>query len=207
MKRDTSAFTLVEMLAVIAIMAILFVLVAPAAKSIAGGTQLSQATDAITGSLIQARQTALAKGRLVEVRFYKTGASDVPGEQNANRFRSFQIFEIDDAGKPVPVGKVQKLPPSIIIDSGSTVTSIADAALAKTWSASDPQISLPSVGTNYTAQAFRFRRDGSTSLDPLKLWFLTLHDLNKGDGLATPPPNYATLQIEPINGEIRTFRP
>jgi hypothetical protein len=79
----------------------------------------------------------------------------------------------------------------------------------------DPNLSYagagPAVLGNVSGfRRFRFMPDGGTDLpllDPnIPEWFLTVYnenDIAKGD----PPPNYATLQIDPFTGAISTLRP
>jgi hypothetical protein len=101
--------------------------------------------------------------------------------------------------------------PSIIIDSGNTLSSlIGNAATGNsvpTKSAgSDLGYPIPDAGTSYTAYRFRFLPDGTTNL-PSQQWFLTVHDVLKGDKLTTPPPNFVTLQIQPNNGKVLFYHP
>ena len=111
-----------------------------------------------------------------------------------------QLFQITSSGA-VPFGKVQVLPNTIIIDSGSTLSSII-------VSATTSNVSIPRVGTNYNYVPFRFLVDGSTNLSPpTGSFFLTLHNFNYGDGLAAPPPNFFTLQVDPVNGHVKKFHP
>ena len=207
-------FTLLELLVVISILILVMALAAPAVNSVMRGSQISQAGQAVNDQLSLARQTALSKNHAVEVRFYEFVDSEMPGEQAATtgtgHLRALQSFEMLDSGTAVAVGKMQRIQPSIIIDSGGTLSSLIDPALKKTFSptSGDPQVSLPRVGSYY-CYAFRFLPDGSTSLSPTAVnqWFLTLHNINDGDSLATPPKNFITLQIDPTNGHIRTYRP
>ena len=82
---------------------------------------------------------------------------------------------------------------------------------------------------NYEYVPFRFRPDGSTDLPPNGAssgdatadvdrpsyegrWFITLHSITdwkklKEAGNDAPPPNYATLMIDPLTGTTKIFRP
>ena len=210
------AFTLIELLLVMAIMILLASFVGPAASTMTKGTQLTQAGQMVSDQLGLARQTALSRGRSVEVRFYQYSDPDIPGESagsaSTGKYRAMQCFLIPETGTPVALGQVQKLPNSIIVDSSADSTNALSTLLgvsqSKAWSASDPQVSLPRASTSYNCRAFRFLRDGSTNLSKSGSWFLTLHELNKGDNLTTLTNlNFVTLQIDPYNGHIKTFRP
>ena len=72
-KKFTSraAFTLVEMLVVMAIIILLTALVAPSMSGIMRGSQLSQGGQMLQDQLALLRQQALSKDRKVEVRLYR----------------------------------------------------------------------------------------------------------------------------------------
>jgi len=205
-----SAFTLVELLVVVAIIGVLATLVTPAVTTMMKGSQLTQASQMLHDQLAFARQSALTKNRPVEVRFYRYGDPEMPGEKasepGSGRFRALQCFEILDDGTASALTKVQKLPASVVLDSGSTLSPLI--AKPKTWTATDQAAKIPRVGTSYECRVFRFLPDGSTDLPKgSSLSFVTLHGFNDGDLLTKPPANYATIQVDAYNGHIRSFRP
>ena len=212
-----AGFTLLELLTVMAIMIIMMGLASPALTSIMKGSQLTQAGQTVTDQLALSQQTAIAKNHAVEVRLYQFSDSETPGEAAANgKYRALQSFEILTSGSAIPLGKCKRLPALIVIDSGSTLSTLISEAGKSTSTAlhvpsaasgSELQVSIPSVGMSYNSVAFRFRPDGSTELPSNQKWFLTLHSLNDGDNLTKVPANFVTLQIDPANGHIRTFRP
>ncbi|HSH94419.1 MAG TPA: Verru_Chthon cassette protein D [Roseimicrobium sp.] len=204
------AFTLIEMMVVIAIIAIIAAFVTPVAGSLLKASQLTQAGQLVVGQLSLARQTALSRNLPIEVRLYRFGDPEIPGE-NKGKYRAFQSFEVQPNGAVLPLGQLSRLPQTVIIDSSGALSSILNQTQrpASTPSASAPKV--PGVEYAYEYVAFRFRPDGSTDLrepaEPAKQWFLTLHGINDGDARPTPPPNFETIQINPFNGNIRTFRP
>ncbi len=220
LKRD--GFTLVELLTVMAVISLIAVLSLPAVNTILRGSLLTQGAQMINDQLGLARQTALSKNRSVEVRFYQFGDPEAPGEipatPSSGKYRAMQLFEMQDSGAAVAMGKALRLPQSIILDSstgggpGATLSSLLDIgttpSLKKVWSALDLQVSVPRVnGTNYNCCAFRFLPDGSTNLSPFSPpgpWFLTLRSLTD---VKSPPANFFTIQIDATNGHIKTFRP
>lgn len=220
-KKTRHGFSLIELLTVIAILALLAVLVLPGITSILRGNQLSRAGDDVLALLSLARQTSLAKNHPVEVRLYQFGDSETPGETTANpssgKYRALQAFEIDDSGKATPIGRSALLPSGIIMDSGSTLSTLLAKLKDKSWTVSpdtrDLQINIPRVGTSYNCRAFRFLPDGSASssntpgLSKTDKWFVTLHNILDGDALTAAPANYITIQIDPANGSLKSWQP
>ena len=216
------AFTLVELLTVVAVIAILMALAVPAVNTMLRGSQLTTSAQSVSDQLSLARQTALSTGHSVEVRFYQYGDSNMPGENAQNpatgKYRAFQIFEIVDSGAYIPVGKIQHIAQTVLIDSG-TLSSILsgtqaapEAPLGTTGAAltasGTPGATIPIVGQNYNAVTFRFMPDGSTNFSPASnIWYLTLHNYSDEDRLTVPPANFVTIQIDSANGHIRTFHP
>jgi uncharacterized protein (TIGR02596 family) len=208
-------FTLVELLVVMAIMAILGALTVPAIISSLRGSALTQGAQKVLGEITTAHQTALAQNRFVEVRFYQLAKAGMPGETAGNpgtgKFRAVQSFIFDSSGNATALDKVQWLPDTVIMDSNITLSTLLGAGTTppvKTWTTNDPKIALPNVGTSYNALAFQFQPDGSTNLNPIgQQWFLTLHSLSAGDNLAALPTNFIILQIDALNGHVQNYRP
>lgn len=188
-----------------AIIGIMSALVVPSIGSMLRGNEMNRAEQMVQQQLASARQTAIARNRRVEVRFYKFDNPDDVG--NTQTFCALQSFLIDDANAATPLSRLTKLPASMLMNE-SAVNSPLLQGSDKTWTAgTDPQISLPGVGTTYTAKTFQFRPDGSTSLSPTEKWFLTLHAATAGATPTALPPNFATIQIDPVSGAVRTYRP
>jgi hypothetical protein len=64
------------------------------------------------------------------------------------------------------------------------------------------------VGTQYDFASFRFMPDGSTNLPQATntVWCVTL--LNINDIVAgTTPANFYCLQIDPVTGKMKQYRP
>ena len=215
-----SAFSLIELVVVIAIIAIIATFTVPAATTILRGSAITQASQTLTDSISLARQMALSKNRAIEVRFYQYADPETPGEVGppANpQWRALQLFEVLESGTPVPVGKVQTLPISVVMNPGAasanTLSSLilCDAKNTPTITKGQASTNNPDlprgIGKNYSYVAFRFQQDGSTNLSPSNTWFVTIHNLTPPVVGTTPPANFFTLQIDPVSGAIKGFRP
>jgi uncharacterized protein (TIGR02596 family) len=220
------AFSLLELLAVIFIIGIVAVFVTPAASTILKGSQLTQAEQIVTDQIKLARQMAVTKNRSIQVRFIRYGDPEVPGERRNDPatgfYRAIQVFEILESGAAVPLDKPQLLPQAIIMSPGdfSTLVSHTDvqppmqANKAKVTDANgnttggDPAIPR-GIDWDYQFVSFRFLPDGSTNLSSTAgtMWHVTLHNINERPNGAAPPPNFVTLQVDPVSGTVRIFRP
>jgi hypothetical protein len=49
--------------------------------------------------------------------------------------------------------------------------------------------------------------NGSTDLKPTEKWFVTIHGQEAKEESSSPPSNFFTIQVDPINGATRSFRP
>jgi uncharacterized protein (TIGR02596 family) len=226
------AFTIIELLAVIGVITVVIVFAVPAANSIMRGSQLTQGSQALSDQLAFARQLAVSKNRPIEVRFYRFGDPETPGEDVTDpatgKWRAFQIFQILDNGAAVPEGEMKRLPRMVIIDPDRYSTllreSIRGVAKLGTNDPTAPELPVEvgenKVLKNYQYLSFRFLPDGSTDLparakesgqgsgtsSSADTWYVTLIGL-VDDGKDINQVNFFTLQIDPISGTTKAFRP
>ena len=236
-KTSHNAFSLVELLIVILIIGIVAGFAVPAVQGMLRGSLMSQASSQLVDAMALARQTALSKNRIIEVRIYRFADNEVPGEEpskpDTGHFRAIQTFEISETGVLLPASKVIRLPDSIIMNPGipgegmlSTILGERPIILSsKVDHKTDPELAR-GVGHNYDYVSFRFLPDGSTNLPPTGttgkdgketpsqggLWYISIHAINdweqlKKGGNLKPPANYFTWMIDPLTGTSKTFRP
>jgi uncharacterized protein (TIGR02596 family) len=150
-----------------------------------------------------ARQAAMTNNEPVEVRIYKTGGQGSPADL---QYRAFRLFTVDANNGKQALGTLKRLPEPLII-SGS----LQYSTLLSNHGASS---TLPEdyPAPNQTAYIwFRFRPNGGTDLTPVEgagsNWFLTLIMENAPVTANGLPANFFTIQIDPVTGRARSFRP
>ncbi len=203
--RRRVAFSLVELLVVIAVIGILLVLVVPAFHGIGNANALTSAGAMVVGKLENARNLALARTEPVELRFVK-----LPGEGGVSEeYRAIQLFR---ANPPEPLGTIQRLPTGMIAVDG--------AGAAKAYSTITAPAPVNPLGGDMLLQgatrsyrAVRFLPDGSTTLDALGAengadrWFISLKFENAPAKTDRPADNFVTVVVDPITGRATAYRP
>jgi len=224
------AFSLMELIVVIAIIGVIATYVVPQASQILKGSTVTQASTILTDQLRLAREFATTKNCKVEVRFYQYADPEVPGEVvskgtgQGGQYRAMQVFQVLDvtlvansanlAGEvTVPIDKIQMLPQGVIMNPGPTYSTLLNNSNSAVINGpSEPSgLLLPrGVVQNYSYIAFRFLQDGSTNLAPSGTtpWFLTIHSMtDKGYLQNGLPYNFFCIQIDPVVGTTKSFRP
>jgi uncharacterized protein (TIGR02596 family) len=213
-------FSLLELIVVILIIGIIAAFAIPAASTILRGSQINQSSQILIDQISLARQQALTRNRVVEVRFIRYTDPEVPGDKGPDNqpgaFRAIQVFEILDSGAKVALDKPQLLPPSVVMSATSDLSTLIGTATATgspkkttTPTANDPDLPR-NIAKNYSYVSFQYLPDGSTDLKATDVWFVTVHNMNDK---ATPEKikqrevNFFTLQIDPVSGTTRNYRP
>jgi uncharacterized protein (TIGR02596 family) len=206
--RPRAAFTLAEMLIVIAIIMLLVALITPALIGIVDNANLKVAATTMSDTLNLARQTAITSNRAVEVRFYKVpkenAAPDAPAGERF--FRAIAMFRIDDAG-PKRLGGLVLLKGNVRCADDSRFGTLLNDAPKEESTLYEVS---GNATTKYEYRYILFRADGTTTLPPSgasgDTWHTLIHNGNKTPVQAVDS-NYATIQLDPATGRTRTLFP
>ena len=197
------AFTLIEILVVITVLAILITAATPAVTGMMKSTRLTSAGDLILNNLVEAQLTAITESTDVEVRLYEL--PDFASVDQTLLMRGLQVFALRPDLNDSNEASFQAATPLLRLDHGMVVSMDRKLSSLMGLKLKEDSGSGAQQGRRYVA--FHIHSDGSTNLPPGEPWFLTLLDQDSANALKQPPANYFTIQIDPINGKLRTFRP
>lgn len=190
---------------VISIIVLILVLVVPAFTTLGRAANLTTASATVLDELNLARQTALTRNRVVEVRFYLLCNEVDP----TVAYRAVRSLLSDEAGDQMfPMGGLKALPVGIVaLDDGKFSTLLSDTARPRKAGEVENLPNAPA--TPYTS--IRFRPTGGVELSPYTSsndnWFRTLKNERDPSYPDRPAGNFATIQLDPITGRARQLRP
>ena len=210
--RRAFAFTLVELLTVMAIIVIMIVAIAPAAVQLLRGNHLMQSGEMISDQIGLARQTALTSSRPVQVRFYQL---PVAGRGSALNYCAVQSFRLEENGQARALTPLAVLRSGVVfaVEQKYSTLLTPPTGMAATVSGKEKLAAYGNQECKYVG--FQFLPDGSTDLDPTPPtaatdpggWFITMLDANRTTLVDGSPVDYYTLRVEPLDGRVQTFRP
>ena len=210
--RRADGFSLVEILLVVAILAGLISLSVPAFNRMVTASNLAAGGQSLADQLSLARQTAITKNAQVEVRLYQLPDPARPDSKTPTLYRAFQSFALGSGGSETnAIAKPTFLPRSIVFLSSPTVSSLLPSGstappLLVAGEAAGTRFggSIPSA---YNYMAFHFNPDGSTDLDPRTAWYISLAFEKAPLGASGVPADFITVQLDPLSGRVKLFRP
>ncbi|HSI86048.1 MAG: Verru_Chthon cassette protein D [Candidatus Methylacidiphilales bacterium] len=214
----SSAFTLIELMAVMTIIGLLVAMTVPLFSSVSEANSISAGSQIVVDQVSQARQMAAARNVPIEVRFVLQ-PSRLPGNpaSYSNVYNAVQLWRTDPAGgASQPAAKLVPLPNGIVIAVGSTAPYLSPP-LASTATPAPLSGTLSFGGTSLNYVGFEIRPAGliPTMLDqglgnsyvsivPLRYSTKTSNDLK---GTTRSVSNFALVQINPFTASARIYQP
>lgn len=205
----SQGFSLVELLVVIAVIAIITGLAVPAFSSTMRASNLRSAGRVLIDQFNMARQISQSRNLPTEVRLYKLPDYSQGTSGTPSVYRGIQVFLVKEDGTRVPSSRVEYFQSPIVISSDTSYSALlADASASnsshaeKTPGPTDPK--LGSYAGNYRYIPFQFLPSGLTDLSSGKN-FVTL--VVQNDKPLAQGANFFTVQVDCINGSVRSVRP
>jgi uncharacterized protein (TIGR02596 family) len=204
--RSQVAFTLVEMLAVLAIISILAALTVPAMNAMVESNNLTRGGQLVVDEINLARQISSSRNITVELRLFK-----MPGATTSG-YTAVQLWATSSTGSAQALSQLAFLPQMFAISENTTVSSALGAPAFATPSTM-PAGSGPASGATYLS--FEFRPSGvvtpvlnANGLTNMSSYCLTILPARyAASGNATLPKNYVLIQINPITATPLVYRP
>lgn len=222
------AFSLVELLVVICIMAVLAVFAQMGLSSVSNSTKLSTSVQQVSDQLNMARQLAIAQNQYVQVRFFSPKGA---GDPRSGQYSALGLYRSDSpfygseleyqarqsSGKFLGEGPIRKLPEGCAIAGNASLSKLID------WLKNDSgrmrKGTAKISGKDYDWVGFYFFPDGSMDVDfnqnNLNPKGLKLNEAYLTVGLANMlsandaklPANYGVIAFDPISGRLQVIRP
>lgn len=227
LKRD--AFTLVEMLTVVGIIALLIALAVPTLVDVIRSTRLSSAGDSLLNRLSLAQQEAVARSKEVEVRFYKyvNTSSDRPSEE---LFYAYQVVETPSGKDATAISEPYYFESGVVFAPEEELSPLLQTTTVQQQETQSQQfVFVPGSGgggDGVQFSALRYYPDGSCRLlssntpgetatatalaytvPPLAESYFTLVETQYVNSGTIPPPNYYCIQVDAYTGKARIYRP
>ena len=226
-----SGFTLIELLVVLALMVLVMSFVAPAVNSMLDGNNLTTAGQMISDEIKLARQIASSGNRTVRVCLITVPplAGTNPG------YNAIQLWTAVPAALTgttsaavstnvnyIPASKLVILPTGVAISQNKTPPTVTApnapglSALIYYCAVLNMPAGYPNAGAPYVA--FDVKPTGvvvpyntiTRALPGMSGLYLTVVPTRLagvGGAATTPPPNYATIEVDPITGTTIIYRP
>lgn len=226
--RRRRAFTLVEMITVVGIIALLVALATPALVDVIRSTRLNSSGDSLSNRLSLAQQSAVAKSTEVEMRFYKYVDNNNADAAGAPLFFAYQVVETPNSRDPRALSEVYYLDSGTVLSSDLNLSPMLQTAVVQQANSQNQYVFKPSSGVtpdSVSYSALRFYPDGSCRLltgsspgqtvaasaaaytiQPLAQSFMTIVE-SRSIGSGTTPDNFYCLQVDSYTGKVRVYRP
>lgn len=214
--RSSTGFTLIEMLVVVAIIALIVAAMAPLVFGSLSASRLTAAGEVMAANISFARQRAVSANEEIEVRFFSYDDPEASGTQTTVNAMGVYKTTLDPtsgstSATPVAIAEMYYLPTGVVVSDSQVMSRLLSRA--KTEQDSDKQI-LKAVATY---RAFRFLPDGSTNILQIlevsegqtqfySQSYISLVEDRFADS-SEIPKNFFAIQIDPSTGRVTTYRP
>jgi len=184
------AFSLIELLTVVAILSLLLVMIIPTLSSLSDSNSLTIGGQVLADQINAARQTASARNKAVELRLIKQGGN--PG------YSAVQLWMAGEGTNYTAVTRVLPLAKNVVVAENTSLSEILKTARPD---------SMNIGGTNSPYMAIQVQPSGLVvPVIPMSASYLTLVPQRDATTNAQPA-NYVTLQVNPITGSPLIYRP
>lgn len=202
-RRSVWGFTLLELLVVIAIIGLLLAVATPFLMGSIASSRLTMAGTNLAHRMSLAQQEAAARNQPVEMRFF------LYEHEGERQIRAYQIFVQEKQGLAEPnwvaLGNPEYLGDGEVVIVEGTLSPLFTGSALSVTAEMEPFASKPGNPQYYP---IRFAADGSTQLKlALARSYFTLVLENTLPVTAQAPPNYYTIQLDPVTGRSRSYRP
>ena len=190
-----AGFSLIELLIVIAIMALLIALTVPAFHSISSGRKLDQAASQVVDNLSLARQTAMAHGCRVRWELADIGSG-------TNDYRIHRLVEFKK-------GTWQAVSKWVALDASVQVNTTNPARSGLSGATDSATNNFTYGGTPFSKTntiPVTFLPDGTTLLSGSNT-FLTLEPIQGPKDASGNSANWSCIVINPVTGRATAYRP
>ncbi|MCB1210075.1 MAG: Verru_Chthon cassette protein D [Verrucomicrobiales bacterium] len=221
-------FTLIEMLVVLAIMAMMIAIVTPAFIGVIRSTQMTSTGDAIVNAVNMAQQEAIASNLPVELRFYtweeNGGSRNADVEQNYHAYQVVRLGKVGQrtlsTGSNTDYAQVEAVADPVVMDSGIVVMKNKQYSPLLQSQFKEGQNLFTRADADYSA--IRFYPDGSVKTPKtaanggsveagvvppnLPESYFTVADAREAGG-SGDLKNFYCIQIDPYTAKSRVYRP
>lgn len=200
-RSSRAAFTLLEILVVVMIITLLLAIMTPPLLNVMEANRLTQSGQSLLYRISMAKQMSLTDNRPVELRFFQY--ADDNGVQG---YHASQMYFYDEtANERDPIESPLYFSQGIMIPDNSISPLLTAGENEEAPVASRE----PFKSKSATYRKIIFYPNGTTSINvPLRDAYLTLCSTRADvSDPSVPPNNFYTIQIDPINGSTKSYRP